>query len=47
MSLNKPSLKPQEAQQGSSGRPTPKELDARAEALKQEIDKHLGRRTGR
>ncbi|MGY0061086.1 hypothetical protein ACWY4P_31850 [Streptomyces sp. LZ34] len=47
MSADKPLPKPQEAQQGSSNRPTPKELDARAEALKKEIDKHLGRGTVR
>ncbi|ADI10434.1 hypothetical protein SBI_07314 [Streptomyces bingchenggensis BCW-1] len=47
MSAGKTSPKPQEAQPGSANRPTPAELDARAEALKKEIDKHLGRGTGR
>ncbi|MEU0804640.1 hypothetical protein [Streptomyces sp. NPDC005970] len=47
MSADKPSPKPQETQQGSTNRPTPKELDVRAEALKKEIDKHLGRGPGR
>jgi hypothetical protein len=47
VSADKPSPKPQEAQQGPTNRPTPTELDARAEALKKEIDKHLGRGTGR
>ncbi|MFD8384786.1 hypothetical protein ACFV2X_40750 [Streptomyces sp. NPDC059679] len=47
MSANKPLPKSREAQQGPTNRPTPAELDARAEALKKEIDKHLGRGTGR
>lgn len=42
MSANESATEPQETQQVPK-RPTPKELDARAEELKKKIDKHLGR----
>ncbi|MFI0734667.1 hypothetical protein ACH4S9_37630 [Streptomyces sp. NPDC021225] len=38
---------PQETQGGSSPRPTPKELEQRAEALAKAIRKHLERGTRR
>ncbi len=44
MSANEPPAQPQETQQGPPKLPTQKELDDRAEALNQQIDKHLGRR---
>ncbi|GAA3648293.1 hypothetical protein GCM10022420_024100 [Streptomyces iranensis] len=41
--MNESPAQPQETQQGPPKPPNPKELDARAEALHQQIDKHLGR----
>ncbi|MGW3564332.1 hypothetical protein ACWDSL_10625 [Streptomyces sp. NPDC000941] len=38
---------PQETPQGSGPRPTPQELEQRAEALSKEIRKHLDRGTRR
>lgn len=42
MSADTSPTQSQGTQQGPK-RPTPKELDARAEELKKKIDKHLGR----
>ncbi|WP_107449843.1 hypothetical protein [Streptomyces hygroscopicus] len=43
MSAIEPPAQPQEAQQDAPKPPTQQELDERADALNQRIDKHLGR----
>lgn len=43
MSAIEPPAQPQEAQQDAPQPPTQQELDERADALNQRIDKHLGR----
>lgn len=43
MSAHEPPAQPQEMQQDTPKPPTQQELDERADALNQQIDKHLGR----